>query len=88
MNDEMVVVRGRLDASQAEKASLAFAAIVTSATVDLAELEYISSAGISVFVEAQLRLQQQGHTLRLVNVHPRVRAVLHYASLSPFFGMD
>ena len=88
MHDGVITLRGRLDASQAEKADKAFSFIYTSTTVDASELEYISSAGLSVFVKTLLRLQPRGHTLRIVNPHPRVHAVFHYSNLAPLFQLE
>lgn len=88
MHEGVIVLRGRLDASQAEKADQAFSTIIESTTVDAAGLEYISSAGLSVFVKTMLRLQPLGHTLRIINVHPRVHAVFHYTNLAEHFQFD
>jgi len=85
---EEIVLRGRLDAAEAGKADRAFGAIAGSATVDAAGLEYVSSAGLSVFVKTQLRLKADGHTLRIVNAVPRVRAVFHYANLASILTME
>jgi len=79
---------GRMDASQAERAQVAFHQITTSTTIDLTRLDYVSSIGLSVFVNAQVRLQENGHALRLVNPQPRVLAVIHFAGLSPLFGLE
>lgn len=83
-----LVVRGWLDASQAKRADGLLESVDASAVVDLAGLDYISSAGIGVFVKAQIRLQNAGHAMRLENAQPRVRAVFHYAGLDGLFGME
>ena len=79
---------GRLDASQAERAEKLLDVLEESARIDLSALDYVSSAGIGVFVKTQLRLQAKGHALKLVNLHPRVRAVFHYAGLEQLFGVE
>jgi anti-sigma B factor antagonist len=86
--DGALVITGRLDASQALQAEKLMNAIEASARVDLGGLDYISSAGIGVFVKTQLRLQAAGHALKLVNLHPRVRAIFHYAGLEQMFGIE
>lgn len=86
--DGVLAVSGRLDASQAEMAEKRMNAIQESVRVDLGGLDYISSAGIGVFVKTQLRLQAAGHALKLVNLHPRVRAIFHFAGLEQLFGIE
>jgi anti-anti-sigma factor len=85
--DGVVVVSGRLDASQAARAETFLNSIQESAPVDLWALDYISSAGIAVFVKTQIRLQAAGHTLKLLHMHPRIRAIFHYAGLEQLFGL-
>lgn len=84
---DRLVLRGRLDASQAARADELLQRVETSVAADLAGLDYISSAGIGVLVKAQMRLQDAGHALRLENAQPRVRAVFHYSGLEGLFGM-
>lgn len=88
MKDGVLLVSGRLDASQAERAERMLEHVRQSAVADLEKLEYISSAGISVLVRTQQRLMASGHTLKLVNAQPRVRDVFHYASLEEIFGLE
>lgn len=76
-----VKLSGRLDAEEAERASAAFRTLDQSTTVDLSDLEYISSAGISVLVETWKRLNGAGHTLTLKGTQQRVRNVFGYAGL-------
>jgi len=83
-----VIVSGRLDASQAGKAGKVLDTLASSAEIDVSGLEYISSAGIGVLVKTQLRLQATGHTLKLIKLQPRVKAVFHFAGLEEFFGID
>jgi anti-sigma B factor antagonist len=83
-----LVLTGRLDASQTTKASTVLKAVESSMALDLSDLEYVSSAGIGVLVQTQKRLQSTGHSLKLVNVQPRVCAIFHYAALESYFGID
>ena len=83
-----VALIGRIDASQAERAEAALSQIMTSTTIDLARLDYVSSVGLSVLVKTQVRLQKSGHSLRLVNAQQRVHAVFHFAGLAPLFNME
>jgi anti-anti-sigma factor len=76
-----VVLKGRLDASKADEALLAFKKLEGPLTADFAELDYISSAGISVIIETHRRLSGSGHPFRLINMQPRVRNVFMYSGL-------
>ena len=79
---------GRLDANQVPKADAALGKITKSIVLDLAGLDYISSAGLGALVKAQLRLKSRGQAIRVMNVHPRVRPVFHYAQLEETFGIE
>ncbi len=83
-----IVMTGRLDAAQAAKALLTLDVLDHSVVADIAGLDYISSAGIGVLVKTHLRLQASGHTMKLTNAQPRVRAVFHYAGLGQLFGIE
>ena len=87
-SDGQLRLAGRLDAAQAEKADAVLSRVSGSIVCDLEGLEYISSAGLGVFVKAQLRLQSMGHTIRLINVQPRVRPIFHFALLAKTFGIE
>ena len=85
--DGELALRGRLDAAQAENADRELQKISASVRLDLSALDYISSAGIAVLVKLQLRLQEANHSVVLVALQPRVRAVFHFANLDDFFGI-
>lgn len=78
---------GRLDASQVDKAEATFGTLQQSTTLDCADLQYISSAGLGAIVGVQKRLQKAGHGLALVNLSPHVRNVFHYAGLDAYFDL-
>ena len=84
----VVKLVGRLDAAEADQATAAFAALDGPVVADCSELEYISSAGISVLMVTYKRLHQKGHTLRLQSVQPRVRNVFVYSGLAPMLGIE
>lgn len=44
-------IEGRFDASQSEKASEKLSQIEESITVDMSDLDYISSSGLSVLIK-------------------------------------
>ena len=88
--EETGVVRlsGRFDASEADAALDALNGVTGPVVADLGELDYISSAGLSVLVQTYKRLHRQGHSLHLVNPRPRVREIITYAGLDQLLGME
>ena len=79
--DGVIRLQGRLDAAEAELAIDRLEAISGPTTLDCANLEYISSAGLSIMLVTHKRLLALGHALRLTNLQPKVRNVLTYAGL-------
>jgi anti-sigma B factor antagonist len=76
---------GRLDASQTDIADKALAAITTAQTIDLQELDYISSAGLGILLKHQKRLQEQGKGLKLINLNKYVKDVFMYTGFDQIF---
>ena len=72
---------GRFDAAEAERVDRALKSMTGPVLLDCAELDYISSAGLGVLIEAHKRLAAAGHALTLANLVPRVRNVFGYAGL-------
>ncbi len=71
-----------------ESARTSFDALDGNVTADLSKLDYISSAGLGLFVRTHKRLVATGHALTLTNPTPHVRNVFHYAGLDKIFGLD
>jgi anti-sigma B factor antagonist len=76
-----VFVQGRLDAAESDHALAVLSPLAGPLTLDCSQLEYISSAGISVIMQVWKRLDAQGSKLSLVGMIPRVRNVFAYAGL-------
>ena len=77
---------GRLDAVtalQLDKDLSASIAGVTDLTVDLGELEYISSAGLRTLLKLQKRMDSQG-AMRIRNIRENVREVLDMTGFAEF----
>jgi anti-sigma B factor antagonist len=81
-------LKGRLDASEAEKAIEILRGMPGPIHADCAELDYISSAGIGVLVETHKRLLAEGSGLTLSALSPRVRNVFTYAGLHRFLLIE
>ncbi len=80
-----VAMRGRFDASQVEYAKSALGDVNQDCTIDMSELEYISSAGLGVLLMIQKRLSQKGARLRLVNINSHIKDVFRYAGFDKIF---
>jgi anti-sigma B factor antagonist len=83
-----ILLSGRLDASQTDKAKEGLDKITQSATVNFKELEYISSAGLGVLFATQKRLKAAGHGLRLINLNQHIRDVFRYARFDLIFEIE
>jgi anti-anti-sigma factor len=80
-----VVVSGRLDAAQAQRARQFFDTINGGCTVDMSGLDYISSAGLGVLLSTHKRLMAGQSGLALVNVNPHIREILGYSGFDRLF---
>jgi anti-sigma B factor antagonist len=86
-NNEIGLI-GRLDASQVDKAKNIFDSIKTTHTVNFQELDYISSAGLSVLLVTQKRLKETGNQLILKNMNMHIREVFKYAGFDMIFKIE
>ena len=83
-----ILMSGRLDASQAEKARDVLRGVEVSCVVDFTDLEYISSLGLGVLLEAQKRLMDAGAGLRLRNLSEHLQEVFHLAGFDIVFDIE
>ncbi|HAL56931.1 MAG TPA: anti-sigma factor antagonist [Bacteroidetes bacterium] len=86
--DNKVILTGRLDASQVDKARAELDKVKLSAVVDFKDLEYISSAGLGILFAAQKRLKDGGQGLKLVNLNNHIRDVFRYARFDTIFEIE
>jgi anti-sigma B factor antagonist len=80
-----VLLKGRLDAAHCETALQFFDGVADPHVVDLAGLEYISSAGLGVLLKTQKRVMAAGRGLRLVNVNRHIGDIFRYAGFDKIF---
>ena len=80
-----IMLTGRFDASQVDKAKKVFDSVANSCEVDFTDLEYISSAGLSVLLVTQKRLSESGKSLKLTNMNKHIRDVFRYAGFDTVF---
>ena len=91
-----VSLRGRLDTESAPALEERLRPVLESPTVaaalfDLAELEYIGSAGIRVLVKVRKTLEARGGGMAVAHLQPMVRQVLDIVKALPSidaFGTD
>ena len=83
-----VRLEGRLDASQSEKAKEELSKIFESITIDMSDLDYISSSGLSVLIKTYKRLEEGGETVTLTNMSDRIRDVFELTRLDQFFDIE
>jgi anti-sigma B factor antagonist len=83
-----VVLKGRLDAAQCEKALQFFDGVSDPYVVDFTDLDYVSSAGLGVLLKTQKRAMQAGRGLRLVNVNKHIFDIFRYAGFDKIFEID
>jgi anti-anti-sigma factor len=80
-----IIMTGRLDAAQCDKALRFMDGIPAPRVVDLAGLEYVSSAGLGVLLKTQKRVMVSGQGLRLVNANKHIRDIFKYAGFDRIF---
>ena len=85
---DVVVVAGRLDASEASRAQGFFDKVQGTVTLDCSKLEYISSAGLGVLLKTQKRLLAAGGKLRLTGVNSHLNDILGYSGFDQIFEIE
>ena len=80
-----VIMTGRLDAAQCDKALAFMDSVPAPHVVDLAGLDYVSSAGLGVLLKTQKRVMAGGKGLRLINVNKHIRDIFKYAGFDRIF---
>jgi anti-sigma B factor antagonist len=79
---------GRLDAAQTAKAEEFLEAVVGPGTLDFAQLEYISSAGLGILLKTQKRLAENGAGLKIINVNNHIHDVFRYSGFHAIFEIE
>lgn len=80
-----ILLAGRFDAAEAERARQVFLSLDEAKVVDFARLDYISSAGLGVLLAAQKRLSERGQGLKLVNLNGHIRDVFRFSGFDQIF---
>ena len=83
-----VVLSGRFDAAQVEKAKVVLDGLTVTSSVDFKDLVYISSAGLGMLMATQKRLSEKGHKLKLKNVSGHIREIFRIARFDLIFDIE
>jgi anti-sigma B factor antagonist len=83
-----IVLEGRLDAAQEEKARAVLDGLDDTTVLDCKDLSYIASSGLGVLLRAQKKLQAQDKTLRIVNLNPHLREIFKMVSFDRIFQLE
>ena len=90
--DARIKVRGDLEFGTAATLRIAFVDAARQGydrlVVDVAELDFIDSTGLSLLVQAKQRIESEGHTFVLRGPSERVRRVLEISGLTPLFTIE
>ena len=84
---QTIRLKGRLDATQSEMAFVEFDTLEGECFVQFEQLDYISSAGLSVLLHTQQRLSKAGGSLKLRGLNQHVSLVFEYAGFDMIFDM-
>ncbi len=87
-NNGAVLMQGRLDAAQAERAQEFLDRLEGGCVLDLRQLEYISSAGLGVLLKTHKRLISSSGGLRLINVNPHIHDIFRYSGFDKLFHIE
>lgn len=78
--DVTLALGGRLDsvtqAELAQELDAVFGEKVNSLTLDLSDLEYLSSAGLRVFLSARQRVAGMGGKMKIINASETINEIL------------
>ena len=83
-----IVLSGRFDASQEQKARVFLDAVKAPRILDFRNLEYISSAGLGTLLDVQKRLRASGGGLKLVNLNKHIRDIFRFSGFDQIFEIE
>ena len=85
--DGTVWLAGRLDAAESPRAQSFLDSLPTPKVLDLARLEYVSSAGLGVLLRTQKRAMSGGGGLVLINASKHLRDIFRYSGFDRVFDV-
>ena len=87
IEEQTICLSGRLDAEGVERIRDTLIRWEGDLTLDLKHLDYISSAGLSLFLMILKRLKKEAHSLKLIHLKPTVRNVFVLAGFDQIFKL-
>ena len=87
-NETEIMLSGRFDASQVEKADQVLNKMQEDCTVNFQDLAYISSAGLGSLLKVYTKLKETGHSIKLINLNKHIREVFKYSGLDKVFIIE
>jgi anti-sigma B factor antagonist len=83
-----ILCSGRLDAAQCAKAEQLLDSVEGPNTLDFAQLEYISSAGLGILLKTQKRLVENSAGLKIINVNNHIHDVFRFSGFHSIFEIE
>ncbi len=87
-NNQEIRLIGRFDAAQTDKAREFLLQINETVTINLENLDYISSAGLGVLVMVQKLLKEKGEQIILKGMNKNVKEILMIARFDLIFEIE
>lgn len=88
----LVLKEKKLDSTIAAQLKGEFVLLCTpklkTLVVDLAEVEFCDSSGLSALLIAERKMKEHGGTVRLIHVHKKVMSLLKISMLDRLFQVD
>ena len=84
----VITMSGRLDASQVDKAKEILDNLSESVEINLKDLEYISSAGLGLFISVHTKLSKDGKIMKISNLSDLVKNIFHLTRLDEVFEIQ
>ena len=84
-NVKTIFLSGKFDGSRVNIANEVFNRINSTVTVDMKDLDYISSAGIGILTQTFVRLKKTNQEIILSNLNNHIREVFKISKLDTVF---
>ena len=86
-DSQTVNLIGKLDTSSSTEAKDVLDKIENSITIDMADLNFICSAGIGTLVNTFSRLKKKGENINLINLNSHIKKVFEVSCLDTVFDI-
>ncbi len=86
--DGVIIVVGRLDAAEAERAQAFLDEVPEACVLDMEKLEYISSAGLGVLLKTHTLLTATGSGLKMIKVSSHINDIFKYSGFDRLFEIE